>query len=721
MVLSTLATATGGALLLDLVALVGGTVHTMEPGAEPRVATVLLDGDRIAAIGEDIELAPGTVRIDVSGKHVVPGLIDCLVNFDPEHDALYLASGVTTVRDAGGDLSSVLALRDRGIRDQGPGPWLLSAGAVLDGYPPASAAALAIGRVEDVKWLVGELAKAGVDYLSVQPGISAEVYDQILIEAAAHELEVWGPRPTAVDLTHALEGGHRGFFALDAFLPSGVRWEFVLPIAFKSAIEQAAASNVAVVPVLAGVERILKEPADPAPELRYLAPAYEALWWTDWEMRKGLLSDENYRKTSERVDGKRDGLARELLAAGVDLIPGSAAPLAWAFPGRSFIEELEAWVGAGISPEDTLRAATATAARVLRIDDERGTLTPGKIADLVVIDTDPRESMAGFRAPEVVCVRGMVLRSDLLADMVEAIGRSQDVVREENLRPIAIELPELPEGDLLMGGQVSTRSLGSRLSSERFAVVRRLDGSLSFVGRMVIPASARYDLSTIDVEQIVVGGQLSEFRVRAVTGEEELVVAGRWDAGRFLFRRFLNGQSIDTSSSANRTEVINMDHLSDTITTALVVGQIETDRVAWVSAFGALYEPVEVRWEIQSSETGSRMIRTSEGGLMEMHFDARGMPTGWVRVIGGRQSATILEAAETFGGAGLPVRFPRPKPVEAGAPAAGGPGAESPSAGAVGPPAQGSDLEPAETESGVADGPESADEAPRESGSEDGA
>lgn len=659
--------------LLDLVALVGGTVHTLEPDAEPAVATVLLDGDRIAAIGADLELAPGTVRIDVTGQHVVPGLIDALVNFDPEHDALYLAHGVTTVRDAGGDLDSVLALRERSIRDAGPGPWLVTAGAVLDGFPPASPAALAIQREEDVPWLMGELQGARVDFLSVQPGLSAPVYERILAEAAERGLDVWGPVPKAVTFEAALAGGHRGLFALDSFLPPDVRWEFVLPIAFRASVAAAAEAGLAVVPVLSGVERILAVPPDEPSELRYLAPAYESLWWTDWELRKDLL-DDAYRGTSERVDAKRDVLARDLAAAGVDLIPGSAAPLAWAFPGRSFIDELDAWVGAGFERGDVLRAATATAARVIGLDDDRGTLAPGKVADLVVVDADPRESFDGFRDPAVVVVRGIVLRRDLLADLVESLGRAQDQVREENLRPIAIPLPELPEGDLILSGQVSTRSLGTRLSSERFAVVRRLDGSYSFRGRMAIPGTARYDPSTLDIEQVVVDGRLTEFRLRALTGKEELVVQGRWDSGRFTYRRYLNGQTLDTKSSANRSVAISMDHISDSITTAFVVGQLENDAVKWATALAAVYEPVEIRWELQTSETGSRVIRTSEGGVMEIQYDERGVPVGWVRVFGGRQSATVLERAETYGGPGLPVRFRRSAPVEAAAEqGAGGP------------------------------------------------
>ena len=92
-------------LFLQGVALVGGTVHTMTEGTEPSVQTVLIEEGRITAIAEDLELPEGTEIVDVAGMHVAPGLIDGMTNHDADHDALYIASGVTLIRDTGNDLS----------------------------------------------------------------------------------------------------------------------------------------------------------------------------------------------------------------------------------------------------------------------------------------------------------------------------------------------------------------------------------------------------------------------------------------------------------------------------------------------------------------------------------------------------------------------------------------------------------------------------------------
>src|SRR2546427_4920438 len=99
--------------LLQSVALTGGTVHTMAPGETPRVATVVIENDRIAAVGPDAAIPEKAQRIDVSGMHVIPGLIDGMVNHDSDHDRLYVSFGVTLVRDVGNDLVHILSERDK--------------------------------------------------------------------------------------------------------------------------------------------------------------------------------------------------------------------------------------------------------------------------------------------------------------------------------------------------------------------------------------------------------------------------------------------------------------------------------------------------------------------------------------------------------------------------------------------------------------------------------
>ena len=76
------------------------------------MATILVSEGRVVAVGPDLEIPPGTVRHELSGSHVVPMLIDGYVNFDPDHDMLYTASGVGLVRDVGGDRVKLMQEHD---------------------------------------------------------------------------------------------------------------------------------------------------------------------------------------------------------------------------------------------------------------------------------------------------------------------------------------------------------------------------------------------------------------------------------------------------------------------------------------------------------------------------------------------------------------------------------------------------------------------------------
>src|SRR5262245_18656337 len=129
-------------MLLDKIALVGGLLHTMVPGAAPAVGTIVIDHGLIEAVGPKVEVPPGAKVYDLAGKHVLPGLVDAMVNFDADHDVLYLSNAVTLVRETGADMTQMTAERDSFQRDRNPGPSLVIAGAILDGTSPATRTAV---------------------------------------------------------------------------------------------------------------------------------------------------------------------------------------------------------------------------------------------------------------------------------------------------------------------------------------------------------------------------------------------------------------------------------------------------------------------------------------------------------------------------------------------------------------------------------------------------
>ena len=661
--------------LLDLVALVGATVHTLEPGAEPFVGDVLIEDGRIAAVGSDLELAPEIPRYDLTGAHLVPGLIDGMVSFDPEHDALYVTSGVTCVRDMGGDASVTALLRDPSFRDRLPGPTLLTAGAVLDGQPPLSSAAVVIadeaGLVQAVDTLARDFA---VDFLSIQPNFPAELAPRLGELADERGLAVWGMVPRALGFEGALEAGFDGLLGLDVLLPEGVDWTFAQPGAFEARTEALVTAGAALVPVAGEAQRRLLEGSPDHPDLRLLNAFYEAQWMADWTARS-KLRDERFVKTAERVHAKRLALLARLHERGARLLPGSGAPLSWVMPGRSLLDELDAWVEAGVAPIDALVAATRGAAELLGQADERGRIAVGLGADLVALDADPREGLAPLRAPRAVCVRGTVLDRDALADLIATLEASQASIRAEQAKPLVVPELELPEGTPLLAGTIETKSLGNRLSAERFAAVRAEDGSLSIVGRLVSPASASVQAKQTDIALRYEGERLVGFSVRYTSGEEEIVLRGIWHAERLRLERKRNGAVFSTQSTLERPQLVTLDPLADSATVALALGQLEPKELTVMLELGPELEPVLDRWQIEDAPDGSRWIR-SQQGLAQFRYTSSGLPEAIYRRVGNQETYAEprFETYTTFDGPGLPVRFtapatvPAPPPAEASSP-----------------------------------------------------
>ena len=230
-------------------ALVGGTLIDGAGGARVAHSVILIDGERITAVGtaDTLEVPPGAEVIRTDGMTVLPGLIDLDVHLallghgDRRHwDSAYLPlaervvmpaaaaallrAGVTTARDVGSPLEAAIAVRDRIRARHLPGPALFVSGPVLG---PDGAAAASAGRAywvvdgaADARQKAERLLRAGVDVLVVADAASLGSAELAGIAAAAREAgTAWcaAVRRDA-DIGVALEAGARGLLGIGAGL-----------------------------------------------------------------------------------------------------------------------------------------------------------------------------------------------------------------------------------------------------------------------------------------------------------------------------------------------------------------------------------------------------------------------------------------------------------------------------------------------------------------------
>ncbi len=642
-----------GPVLLEspFVALQGATVHTFEPGDAPSVRTVLLENDRIVAIGTDVVVPAGAAVVDLKGLHLMPGLVDGLVNFDAEHDPLYLGAGVTLVRDVGNDLGRMTIERTREARERNPGPWIWSAGAVLDGAPPQTLNAIvldsAVSAEDKLAVLFG--LDEPPDYLSFLPGLPRPAYDIVLTKAHAARRQVWGTLPRGMPLADALKAGQDGIFHLDSFLPSGKTWETVTAEDLAPAIELAVARRIAVTPTLALWGRALVAPQEDSPDLAYLSPFYLETWNADAIVRRRMATREHLAK-GEAVVKAQQRLAKALHDRGVRLVPGSATPNPWLFPGRAMLDELSMWRGAGIPVADCVRAATAGACATLGLE-LRGTIRKAKIADLIAVRADPTQDLAALFRPEVVVVRGRVLKRSVLDAMAEELSAAQRQVKAALALPLEVLPPELPSGEAILTGCVETRAIGVRISAERFAVVRRFDGALVYVGRVRTRGQGDLPDTETLVTQVIEEGQLAAFDVSMRTGGKTVDVHGEIAGGRMNVSRKLDGIPIDNVPVQQRLALVDC----GSVTAWLVLGY-HRNPGAFQVAFFENYDPATGPWEMAlDPETSTHYLRMLGSQEAIVKYDAFGMPTEVRRQSGNGTSTTVLIESKILDARGLPM------------------------------------------------------------------
>lgn len=644
----------------DWVAILGATVHTMVPGEDPLVADVLLRGDEIAAIGPDLEPPPGALRIEAAGSHLVPGLIDARVSYDPDHDLLYTAWGVTTICDLGSDPGVLFALRQREIRDSAPGPSLLTAGALLDGYPPATMEATVLPDLATAQERLPLLFEAEPDFLSLHSGLAPDVWQRVIQLGHENGYRSWGPRPPDKTLAEALESGLDVVMGIEALLPKSVNFRIVLPPALGAGIRALAASDSALVPLVNHAAAFARGSELDQEALSLLGPIYHSWWGGEGRMRaQRFAEDETLQPTWGRVLEKERAAMYDLYEAGARLLPGSGAPNPGMLPGRALHAELREWQASGIPDLELLRRATAGAAEILGLSD-RGRIEVGRMADLVLVGEDPTLNIGALSWPQVVVVRGRVLDREVIDDALETVRILQAAAMEESRRPMVLPDPPMPPdgGEILLAGQVERRMRDTRISAERFHVVRQEDGRLWIAGRIERPESYVFQESQMVVVQEIVDNRLDGFTVSVLSADQSLVCVGRWqpEFNRYLISRQVDGTLIQNQRLLER--VVAVCGLSS-VTTQMVLGQRVIERDVEESLqpmlrLQELLEPQVVPWRVAHDDSGLHQVTdgVSQTGFA---FDEIGAPVLWTQIYAAESIVSELVDVTTFDGPGFPL------------------------------------------------------------------
>lgn len=398
--------------------------------------TVLVRGDRIAAIGESgtMFLPADARRLDGRGKYLMPGLVDAHVHLIDTRDlTLYLAHGVTTILNMSGNPMH-LALRERIRRGEVAGPTLYTTGPQFKlEANPAVDMELAVHDPEEAAARVRQVADAGFDFVKIWGAFSPEVYTSIVAAARARHIPVTGHIPLDVGLEGVIAAGQGSIAHLEEYF-NKVFQRQVNDAGIPDVALRTANAGIPVITTLVTYEAIAGAvAADPAPLLA--RPARALL-----DPVRAMLWEPPFNRYRRPQDIGRDGFYRDALAfeqriavalhrSGVPLLLGTdAGELPGLVPGADVHRELELLVEAGLTPIEALGTATRSAGLFLGGSTERfGTVTAGSRADLLLLDADPRVDIRNARRVAGVMTRGIYHPRTELDRMMAAVA-------EENAR-----------------------------------------------------------------------------------------------------------------------------------------------------------------------------------------------------------------------------------------------------------------------------------------------
>jgi imidazolonepropionase-like amidohydrolase len=290
--------------------------------------TLLVRDGRISALGprDAVPVPPAAVRIDGRGNFLVPGLADMHVHAtDQAHGLLYLANGVTSVRNMWG-WPSHLTATERADRGEWLGPTLYTTGPITDGSPPVWPNSIIVDTAEDAERVVDAQHQAGFRSVKVYNNLTFDAYRGIVGAARRLQMTVVGHVPTAVGLQAALLARQDSIEHL---------WGYLKELPFsdpRTLADHTRDAGVWNCPTLvlwhhsvfgpSADERVAR------PEMRYLAPPLIIEWLT----RTRALPATTVEQLTAVVQALHD--------AGASLLLGTDAPNPWVVPGFSIHEEL---------------------------------------------------------------------------------------------------------------------------------------------------------------------------------------------------------------------------------------------------------------------------------------------------------------------------------------------------------------------------------------------
>ena len=368
--------------------------------------SVYIADGKIIAIDdyENLKLPKKTLIINAEDKFLLPGFSDMHVHLNSEEDlALYLANGVTTIRNMRGD-SDHLVLKEAISNKEILGPNLFTTGPIVDSSIPVLRNSLILDNPADVEQAIKQMKIDGYDFIKVYYRIKIDVYHEIIRVAKEINIPVVGHVPNLVGIDAVLESGQQSiehFTGYSQFMSEEKSSE-ILEMTVKSKIW-----NCPTLIVKKNYENLIDLKSSEIGELKYVHSDIKNYW-------KG------YSSFNMEFDYAQK-LLKKLNDKSANIVSGTDTGNPYVIAGFSLHEEFQLMQESGLTPFQVLLTTTVKPAEMLGTEEYAGTIKVGKNADLVLLNKNPLIDIQNTRAIEGVMTKGIWLSKIKIQEMLDEV------------------------------------------------------------------------------------------------------------------------------------------------------------------------------------------------------------------------------------------------------------------------------------------------------------
>lgn len=388
-----------------------GTIIDVENGVT-FIGAIEVEGNKIKRmIKQDDVLPVGIETIDATGKYIIPGLIDMHCHIHERYAPHFVASGVTTVRNAAGNVILLQNLIQK--PDHAPTPRVYASDRMIDGTPgqwgPTSYGNFVTDDPEEARKEVRRQVEVGARFIKLYGWIKRDVMEAAVDEAKKYDLEVACDLMNSKELTalDAAELGvawfeHAAGFAQEIYKGwnplvdqeewSHINWDNPDQEKIKELCEKMLRYNVKICPTMVVFDQSMQYPDIWSPKNNVIQSIVSVNYLMQ-EWKSNIEHIDAIKLRTAIVNNLTKAIAKTYYDMGGTVVAGTDTPaLMFTYPGMALHRELEIFTEIGFTELEALQAATVNAAKSINLDDI-GTIQEGKIADLVILNKNPLENI----------------------------------------------------------------------------------------------------------------------------------------------------------------------------------------------------------------------------------------------------------------------------------------------------------------------------------------